>query len=111
MAGYNSDIHDPIDDLICDVEDKKRVLSMDQLARLLIVCEKLMHKANLDPNNKLGFFKSQLECNQAKCNTVQIIRIKALMLDLQGVDSTPYVLSCFNKRTKDEVYEQLIKQA
>jgi hypothetical protein len=109
MAGYNSIIHDPIDDLICDIENKKRILSLDQLNRLLFVIQEIMDIANNDPDNKNGFFKTQLECNQAKCNIVQIIRVKALMLELHGVDSTGYVLSCFNKETKNEVFKKLKK--
>ena len=107
MAGYNSDIHDAIDDMICGCENKTKALSNEQLKRLLIIVHQLMDRANLDPDNKLGFFKTQLECNQAKCNIVQSIRIKALMLELNGTDSTKYVLSCFNKETKDKVYKQL----
>lgn len=109
MAGYDSDIHDPIDDLICNVENKKIVLSSDQLLRLLKIVKNLMDVANKDPFNKKKFFKTQLECDQAKCNIVQVIRIRAIILELKGINSDNYVLGCFTSEVKDEVYKKLLK--
>lgn len=109
MAGYNSDIHDPLDDLICDYESGKRRLSLDELYRLLVILQNLMDKANNDPYNKKGFFKSQLECNQAKCNIVQIIRVKALILEVNGTDSTAYVMGCFSQEAKDKALKEVLK--
>lgn len=109
MAGYNSDIHDPIDDLICSVENKKIVLSADQLFRLLKIVQELMIIANKDPFNEKKFFRTQLECNQAKCNVIQVIRIKAMILESKGINSDKYVLDCFTDEAKDETYKKLLK--
>jgi hypothetical protein len=111
MAGYNSDLHDPLDDLICDYESGKKRLNLDELHRLLVILQNLMDRANNDPSNKLGFFKSQLECNQAKCNIVQIIRVKALVLEAHGTDSTAYVIGCFSQEAKDEALKKVLAES
>lgn len=100
MAGYNSDIHDPIDDLIVGAEEHNKKLSIDDLNRLLVIVNNIMQQALNDPYNKKGFFKSQLECDQAACNCIFVIRIKALILEAQGKNSTEYVLSCFSEEAK-----------
>jgi hypothetical protein len=103
MAGYNSDIHDPIDDLIVGAEEHNKKLSIDQLNRLLIIVNNIMQRALADPYNKKEFFKSQLECDQAACNSVFVIRIKALIIKTQGYNNTEYVLSCFSEEAKRNV--------
>lgn len=109
MAGYNSQIHDPIDDLISDCEEGRKKLSIPQLQRLLQVAEEIKQRGLSDPENKNGFFGSILECNQAQCNIVQIIRIEALILEAGGKDSTKHVLGYFNKEAKDTTAKQIIE--
>jgi hypothetical protein len=103
MAGYNSDIHDSIDDLITDAEEHGRKLSINDLNRLLVIVNNIMQRALIDPYNEKGFFENQLECDQAACNSIFVIRIKALILEAQGQDSTDYVLSCFSEEAKKNV--------
>ena len=105
MAGYNSNIHDPIDDLISDCEAGNRKLSISQLNRLLNICEKIEKIGKEDPFNKKGFFVSQLECNQAQCNIVQMVRIKALLYEADGKNSDEFVLSFFTDEAKRKVLE------